>query len=175
MFRQVLRHSVNPLLHPGSSRTQPIARAYHHAHCFWRPPHPPSHRCIRRYVPIQTASALLQQYHSCQSKCDGSHPSSRSFHTTQRVQGSPLFGFLVAFKVCPQLSCGGVDTHTPPIVICRARDYSNRWSCCTHFYPCSSSKKPCVTQDPQENRVTQERIGRQCSPEPRERVRGKEG
>ncbi|KAI9461624.1 hypothetical protein BJY52DRAFT_188621 [Lactarius psammicola] len=93
MFRQSLHHSVNPVFRSGSARTQPAVRAYH-AHCFWRPPHPP--RCLRR-VPIQATTALLQQ--PCQSRRHCSHPSSRSFHSTQRVEGTPLLGFLVvAFK-----------------------------------------------------------------------------
>ncbi|KAH9002980.1 hypothetical protein EDB86DRAFT_2894337 [Lactarius hatsudake] len=97
MFRQSLRHHVSPIFRSGSARTQPAARAYHRAHCFWRPPPPPSHGCIGRYVPIQVTTALLQQLcKSCHSK---RHSSSRPFHSTQRVEGTPLFGFLiVAFK-----------------------------------------------------------------------------
>jgi len=110
MFRQSLRHSVSPVFRSGSAQTQPALRAYNHTHCFWRPPHPPWPRCIRR-VPIQATTALLQLSQQCQSRHHCSHPSSRSFHSTQRVEGSPLLGFLiVAFKVGPQLSCVGVDT-----------------------------------------------------------------
>ncbi|KAH9063848.1 hypothetical protein EDB87DRAFT_1600719 [Lactarius vividus] len=93
MFRQSLRHPISPIFRSGSARAQPAARAYHRAHCFWRPPPPPSHRCIGLYVPIQATSALFQ---SCHSK---RHSAPRSFHSTQRAEGAPLLGFLiVAFK-----------------------------------------------------------------------------
>ncbi|KAI9439969.1 hypothetical protein H4582DRAFT_1944190, partial [Lactarius indigo] len=96
MFRQSLRHSVSPIFRSGPARAQPAARAYHRAHCFWRPPFPPPHRCIRLHVPIQATTALVQLCQSCHSK---HHTSSRSFHSTQRVEGTPLLGFLVvAFK-----------------------------------------------------------------------------
>lgn len=102
MFHQSLRHSVSPTFRSALARTQPAARSYH-GHSFGRPPRPHSHRCLRR-VPIQATAALLQLCQPCQC----SHPSSRSFHTTQKVQGYPLIGLLaVTFKVSLQLSCIG--------------------------------------------------------------------
>ena len=104
MFRQSLRQSVSPVFRSGLARPQLAARSYH-THCFWRPPRPPPHCCLRPHVPIQVTTALLQLY---QSNCQCSHrsPSSRSFHSTQQVQGPPILGFLlVAFKVGSQLSC----------------------------------------------------------------------
>jgi hypothetical protein len=130
-------------------RTQPAARAYH-THCFWRPPHPRSYRCFRR-VPIQASAALLQLCQPCQC----SHQSSRSLHTTQKLQGYPLIGLLVVtFKVSPQLSCVCIILKSlllAPLVFCRSRDHSNRWPCCTYIYPSSFGKKPRVAEAPQEN------------------------
>lgn len=152
MFRQSLRQSVSPAFRSGSARTQPGARAYH-AHTFWRPPHQTSHRCLRPYVPIQVTAALLQLC-PCQSGRHCSPPSSRSFHSTQSVQGAPLLSFLViAFKVSPQLSCGRsrYSLLLALLVIYHTRSHSNRWSCCTHLYPCSSGKKSHVAEATQEN------------------------
>lgn len=149
MFHQSLRHSVSPTFRSALARTQPGARACH-AHSFGRPPRPHSHRCLRR-VPIQATAALLQLCQPCQC----SHPSSRSFHTTQNVQGMPLISLLaVTFKVSPQPSSIGIILKLMllvPLVFCRSRDHSNRWPCCTYIYPGSSSEKPHLAENASKN------------------------
>lgn len=110
MFRQMLlRPSLRPVSRSFPSRTQPTTRAFHHTHSskHRHNPRSSSHKCCRR-IPIQTSSALLQIGPSFQSKRNPTSyvPSSfHSFHSSQRVQGSPFvfIGLFSALKVRPQL------------------------------------------------------------------------
>jgi len=106
MLRQMLlRPSLRPVSRSFTSRTQTTTRAFHHTHSskHHRNPRSSSHRCCR-HIPIQTSSALLQIGPSFQSK---RHPTSyvgslsNSFHSSRRVQGSPMvfIGLFSALKV----------------------------------------------------------------------------
>jgi hypothetical protein len=99
MFRQIIRPSIRPIMSRSSlPRTQQAARACH-THSFKRSPRSSSHRCAGLYVPIQTSTVFLQLGQPCPSGCPHySYLSSRSFHTTRRVEAVP-FGVLAALKV----------------------------------------------------------------------------
>jgi hypothetical protein len=110
MLRQMLlRPSLRPVSRSFPPRTQLPTRAFHHhTHSSKHHRNPrSSYKCCRR-IPIQTSSALLQIGPSFQSK---RHPtsyipsSSNTFHSSRRVQGSPIafIGLFSALKVRPQL------------------------------------------------------------------------
>lgn len=107
MFRQMLRPSLSPVLRSSSSRAQPATRALH-THSSKRRPHSTSFKCCRRlHIPIQTSPVLLQLGPSFPSSRHPSYaPSSRPFHSSGRVEGSPVvfIGLFSALKVRPH-SC----------------------------------------------------------------------
>jgi hypothetical protein len=123
MFRQVIRPSLSPVSRSCPPRAQHAAARAHHTHSSKRPPRPPSKSlCLR--IPIQSSTAFLQLGQSCQPCQSRRHPSyvsSRSFHSTPSVQGSPiLIGLLAALKVSPQLfRCARVDSR-----VCLPRIFS---------------------------------------------------
>ena len=119
MFRQFLRPSIRPVSRSGLPRAQHAARTCH-THSFKPPPPRPPHKCSRLHIPIQTSTVFLQIGQPCSCPRRPHHPfynSSQSFHTTQRVEATPLIGVLAALKVrapiVMTLAAAPVDRFSP--------------------------------------------------------------